>query len=74
MIAFALSSLVHIYLGVRSRSWTFMIAFGVGAFSEAVGKFSRISEFQQPWNILIIFKDMLDVYYFATIHLVGQSK
>jgi hypothetical protein len=34
---FAISFIAHLVQGVRSKSWTFLIALGIGTFGEAVG-------------------------------------
>jgi hypothetical protein len=34
---FTLSFLAHLFQGLKTRSWTFVIAFGIGTFAEAAG-------------------------------------
>lgn len=34
---FAISFIVHMVQGIKSKSWTFLVALGVGTLSEAVG-------------------------------------
>jgi hypothetical protein len=34
---FVLSLVAHLSQGIKSRSWTFVIAFGIGTFAEAAG-------------------------------------
>ncbi|CAG8975696.1 hypothetical protein HYALB_00007900 [Hymenoscyphus albidus] len=50
LVAFGLSCLAHFFQGARSRSWTFMLAFGVGAFGEAVGYVGRILLRNNPFS------------------------
>lgn len=39
---FAASMIAHIIQGIRWKSWSFMIAMGIGTFGEAVGYIGRI--------------------------------
>lgn len=38
IVLFGISMFLHIFQGVKSRSWTFVVALGVGCFGESVGE------------------------------------
>jgi hypothetical protein len=42
IVLFGISMILHIYQAIRSRSWTFLVALGVGCFGESVGEFLRL--------------------------------
>jgi hypothetical protein len=42
---FATSCLAHILQGVMNRSWTFVIAFGIGTVTEALGTLTKKDQF-----------------------------
>ncbi|KAH6679635.1 RTA1 like protein-domain-containing protein [Halenospora varia] len=50
LVLFALSFAAHTFQGVRSKSWTFLIAFAVGAFGEAVGYVGRLLLRKDPFS------------------------
>ncbi|KAF4624970.1 hypothetical protein G7Y89_g13197 [Cudoniella acicularis] len=50
LILFAISFAAHLFQGVKARSWTFLIAFGVGAFGEAVGYVGRLLLRKDPFS------------------------
>ncbi|KAG9228552.1 RTA1 like protein-domain-containing protein [Amylocarpus encephaloides] len=50
LVCFAISCLAHFFQGAKSRSWTFMIAFGIGAFGETVGYVGRILLRKNPFS------------------------
>ena len=37
-VIFAITCIVNVVLGIRFRTWTYMIALGLGSFAEAVGE------------------------------------
>lgn len=37
IVLFAISFFAHIYQGIRSKSWTFMVGLGIGTLLEVVG-------------------------------------
>lgn len=49
-IFFGLAGTAHLILGIYHRTWTFLIALGIGAFMEMVGYIGRILMHYNPWS------------------------
>lgn len=49
-ILFAIAGTVHVYLGIRWRSWFFMGCMLIGCVSAVVGYIGRLLMYQNPWN------------------------
>ncbi|KAF8862242.1 RTA1-domain-containing protein [Acephala macrosclerotiorum] len=47
---FAISMFAHFYQGIRSKSWTFLVALGIGTLGEAVGYVGRILLRSDPFS------------------------
>lgn len=50
IVAFAMLNLVHIYLGIRWRSWGFMIGMILGCTSEIIGYVGRLMMWGNPFS------------------------
>ncbi|KAK0120004.1 hypothetical protein ONS95_011422 [Cadophora gregata] len=50
VVLFGLSMIAHIVQGLRSRSWTFLVALGIGCFGESVGYVGRYLLRSDPWS------------------------
>ncbi|CZS96236.1 hypothetical protein WAI453_009831 [Rhynchosporium graminicola] len=50
IVLFGMSMLMHIFQGVKSRSWTFVVALGIGCFGESVGYVGRVLLRDDPWS------------------------
>lgn len=74
LVAFGLSCLAHFFQGGKSRSWTFMIAFGVGAFGEAVGMLYSIYLAMIAMITINKGQVMLVESYFERIHSAEHSE
>lgn len=44
IVLFGISMILHIYQAIKSRSWTFLVALGVGCFGESVGEYPFVIE------------------------------
>lgn len=49
-VFFGLAGIAHTMLGIRTRSWTFLIALGIGTFMESAGYIGRILMHYNPWS------------------------
>jgi hypothetical protein len=47
---FGLAMIVHIIFGIRYKTWTYMIAIGLGCLAECGGYVGRILMHNNPWN------------------------
>ena len=47
---FALGLIANVVLGIKYRTWTYMIALGVGCLGEAIGYIGRIMLHNNPWD------------------------
>lgn len=47
---FGLCLLVQLFIGIKQRTWTYMLALGVGTFGEMVGYIGRVWMHSNPWN------------------------
>lgn len=66
-----ISLICHLYQGIRWRSWTFLIALGIGTFDEAVGMIKpRIPQTSTANNM----QDILDVSDFEATLSANQCK
>ncbi|KAH9211880.1 RTA1 like protein-domain-containing protein [Leptodontidium sp. 2 PMI_412] len=50
IVLFGISMILHIYQAIKSRSWTFLVALGVGCFGESVGYVGRLLLRNDPWS------------------------
>lgn len=49
---FALCGFVNIYFGVRYKTWTYMVALGLGCFTMALGYIGRILLSRNPFDVI----------------------
>ncbi|KAK1975695.1 RTA1 like protein [Colletotrichum cereale] len=76
---FALAAVVHVYLGIRWRTWGFMAFMIAGCASEIVGYTGRILMYYNPFQFIafmlqIIFITCGPVYYTAAIYVtIGRA-
>jgi hypothetical protein len=47
---FGLALLIHLYYGIRYKTWTYMVALGLGCFAESAGYAARVLMHFNPWN------------------------
>src|ERR1700710_1597073 len=47
---FALSCVAHLVQGLKNRCWTFLVCFGIGTATEAIGYVGRIMMRKNPWS------------------------
>ncbi|CAM1509006.1 Fc.00g027450.m01.CDS01 [Cosmosporella sp. VM-42] len=74
LILYALAMAVHIYLGVRWKSWGFMTFMILGCFVEIIGYVGRIIMYNNPFSfpgfmIQIVFITTGPVFYTASIYV-----
>ncbi|KAI9054228.1 hypothetical protein LZ554_001396 [Drepanopeziza brunnea f. sp. 'monogermtubi'] len=50
IVLFGLCMIAHIIQALRSRSWTFLVALGIGCFGEATGYVGRLLLRDDPWS------------------------
>ena len=50
LIVFAICGFLQVSFGIYHRSWTFMIALGVGTLMEALGYIGRLIMHSNPWS------------------------
>lgn len=67
---FAISMFAHFYQGIRSKSWTFLVALGIGTFGEAVGTYGMMKMYGHSVDDA---QDMLDGFYCGVILSVKHS-
>jgi len=48
---FGLLLLTTLVIGIRTKTWTYTIALGIGTFGEFVGYIGRLIMHNNPWNI-----------------------
>ncbi|KDN71368.1 putative RTA1 like protein [Colletotrichum sublineola] len=76
---FALAAVVHIFLGIRWRTWWFMAFMIAGCISEIVGYIGRIMMYYNPFVFVgfmlqVIFISCGPVYYTAAIYVtIGRA-
>jgi hypothetical protein len=51
LLAFSLSSICHLALGLKYKTWSFMIAMLLGSSSEVVGYIGRILMHNNPYRL-----------------------
>lgn len=51
LVLFALCGVVNIYLGIRYKTWAYMVALGLACFTEALGYAGRILLSRNPFDI-----------------------
>ncbi|TDZ35758.1 Sphingoid long-chain base transporter RSB1 [Colletotrichum trifolii] len=74
LVLFAVAGAVHVFLGIRWRSWWFMSFMLAGCLSEIVGYVGRIIMYQNPFEFVafmlqIVFITSGPVYYTAAIYV-----
>lgn len=74
LILFALAMLIHIYLGIRWKSWFFMSFMIMGCMVEIIGYVGRIIMHDNPFSfpgfmIQIVFITTGPVFYTAAIYV-----
>lgn len=47
---FGICAIANVYLGIRYKTWTYMIALAVGCFGEALGYVGRVMLHNNPWD------------------------
>ncbi|CZR66914.1 related to phospholipid-translocating ATPase [Phialocephala subalpina] len=50
VVIFAISLIVHLFQGIKSRSWTFLVALGLGTLAEAIGYVGRLLLRNDPFS------------------------
>jgi hypothetical protein len=50
MAIFGAGALIHLGLGIRYKTWTFMIAMVLGLIGEVVGYVGRVNLYDNPFN------------------------
>ena len=71
---FALTGLIHMYLGFRWKSWWFAICMMIGCIVEVIGYVGRIQLYQNPWSfggflMQIVLITFGPVFYTAAIYV-----
>jgi hypothetical protein len=74
LVLFAIAMLIHIYLGIRWRSWFFMSFMIVGCLMEIIGYVGRLIMHDNPFSfpgfmIQIVFITTGPVWYTAAIYV-----
>jgi hypothetical protein len=72
---FGLALLLQIYLGIRYKTWTYMIAIGLGCLAETIGYIGRIMLSNNPYddigfNIQIVLLIFAPAFLAAGVYLV----
>jgi uncharacterized membrane protein len=47
---FGIALIAQLYFGIRYKTWTYMIAVGLGCLAECVGYIGRVMLNRNPWN------------------------
>jgi hypothetical protein len=49
---FGVVGIIHTYLGIRWKSWGFMVGMQLGCISEIIGYIGRIMLYNNPWSFI----------------------
>ncbi|RGP81133.1 rta1 like family [Fusarium longipes] len=75
LVLFSLAGIVHIYLGIRWKSWGFMTGMLLGCMSEVIGYVGRIMMYYNPFSyngflIQIVCLTIAPVFYTGSIYVI----
>ncbi|CAG9948029.1 unnamed protein product [Clonostachys rosea f. rosea IK726] len=71
---FGVVGIIHTYLGIRWKSWGFMVGMQLGCISEIIGYIGRIMLYNNPWSFIgfmiqIVCLTIAPVFFTASIYV-----